>query len=110
MDGGSGKALPAGSVITHYDTFAPLVRKCRGLSEAVPFHHPASVLRGPNIKGFGLYCLAAISTHRYAPLTFDPAPRDSRDDRDDVLDTAPALKKAVTAVTVVTLGEDPGSG
>ena len=78
--------------------------------KAQPFHHPASVLRGPNIKGFGLYCLAAISTHRYAPLTFDPAPRDSRDDRDDVLDTAPALKKAVTAVTVVTLGEDPGSG
>ena len=40
MDGGSGKALPAGSVITHYDTFAPLVRKCRGLSEgAVSYTH-----------------------------------------------------------------------
>ena len=79
--------------------------KANGLSS-----RPASVLRGVKVKGFGLYCLAAISTHRYAPLTFDPAPRDSRDDRDDVLDTAPALKKAVTAVTVVTLGEDPGSG
>ena len=79
--------------------------KANGLSS-----HPASVLRGVKVKGFGLYCLAAISTRRYAPLTFDPAPRDSRDDRDDVLDTAPALKKAVTAVTVVTLGEDPGSG
>ena len=34
------------------------------------------------------------------PLTFAPAPRDSRDDRDDVLHTASALRKAVTAVTV----------
>ena len=56
-------------------------------------HHPASVLRGPKVKGYGLYCLAAISTRRYAPLTFDPAPRDGRDDRDNVSDTAPALKK-----------------
>lgn len=27
---------------------------------------------GPKVKGFGLYCLAAISTPRYAPLTFGP--------------------------------------
>ena len=52
-------------------------------------------------------CLAAISTRRYAPLTFAPAPRDSRDDRDDVLHTASALQKAVTAVTVVTPGVSP---
>ena len=65
---------------------------------------------GAKVKGYGLYCLAAISTRRYAPLTFDPAPRDSRDDRDDVSDTAPALKKAVTAVTVVTPGAVPASG
>ena len=83
-------------------------REQPGGGKAVPFHHPASVLRGPNIKGFGLYCLAAISTPRYAPLTFGPAPRDGRDDRDDVLHTAPALKKAVTAVTVVTPGVVPG--
>ncbi|GAA6295298.1 hypothetical protein F220043C3_37320 [Enterocloster asparagiformis] len=57
-----------------------------------------------------MYCLAAISTRRYTPLTFDPAPRDSRDDCDDVLDTAAALKKAVTAVTVVTPGAVPASG
>ena len=105
---GTGDALPAGSVITHYDTFIPsgckaswaLPRGCGGFApgncgclpqQGRPLkrapctppklchsplgrwerhslsHHPASVLRGPNVKGYGLYCLTAISTHRYAP-------------------------------------------
>ncbi len=70
---------------------------------------PASVLRGVKVKGFGLYCLAAISTRRYAPLTFAPAPRDSRDDRDGFFDTGGGAAEVVTAVTVVTPGEFPAS-
>lgn len=68
----------------------------------MPFHHPASVLRGPNVKGFGLYCLAAISTRKYAPLTVAPAPRDNRDGCDSFLDSRAGIGKIVTVVTVVT--------
>lgn len=64
--------------------------------------HPASVLRGPKVKGFGLYCLAAISTRKYAPLTVDPAPRDNRDGCDGFSDSRAGIGKIVTAVTVVT--------
>ena len=69
----------------------------------MPFHHPASVLRGPNVKGFGLYCLAAISTRKYAPLTVDPAPRDNRDGCDGFSDSRAGIGKIVTAVTAVTV-------
>ena len=64
--------------------------------------HPASVSRVPTVKGFGLYCLAAISTRRYAPLTVDPAPRDNRDGCDGFSDSRVGIGKIVTAVTVVT--------
>ena len=64
--------------------------------------HPASVSRVPTVKGFGLYCLAAISTRKYAPLTVDPAPRDNRDGCDGFSDSRAGIGKIVTAVTVVT--------
>ena len=64
--------------------------------------HPASVSRVPTVKGFGLYCLAAISTRKYAPLTVDPAPRDNRDGCDGFSDSRVGIGKIVTAVTVVT--------
>ena len=56
----------------------------------------------PTVKGFGLYCLAAISTRKYAPLTVAPAPRDNRDGCDSFLDSRAGIGKIVTAVTVVT--------
>ena len=56
----------------------------------------------PTVKGFGLYCLAAISTRKYAPLTVAPAPRDNRDGCDSFLDSRTGIGKIVTAVTVVT--------
>ena len=71
--------------------------KAAGLSS-----HPASVLRGAKVKGFGLYCLAAISTRKYAPLTVAPAPRDNRDGCDSFLDSRAGIGKIVTVVTVVT--------
>lgn len=71
--------------------------KASGLSS-----HPASVLRGVKVKGFGLYCLAAISTRKYAPLTVAPAPSDNRDGCDSFLDSRAGIGKIVTVVTVVT--------
>ena len=56
----------------------------------------------PTVKGFGLYCLAAISTRKYAPLTVDPAPRDNRDGCDGFSDSRAGIGKIVTVVTVVT--------
>ena len=56
----------------------------------------------PTVKGLGLYCLAAISTRKYAPLTVDPAPRDNRDGCDGFSDSSAGIGKIVTAVTVVT--------
>ena len=56
----------------------------------------------PTVKGFGLYCLAAISTRKYAPLTVAPAPSDNRDGCDSFLDSRAGIGKIVTAVTVVT--------
>lgn len=49
-----------------------------------------------------MYCLVAISTRKYAPLTVVPAPRDNRDGCDSFLDSRAGIGKIVTAVTVVT--------
>ena len=66
------------------------------------FPRPVSVVRGPKVKGYRLYCLAAISTRKYAPLTVAPAPRDNRDGYDGFSDSRAGIGKIVTAVTVVT--------
>ena len=55
------------------------------------FHRPASVFREES-KGVRVYCLAAISTRRYAPLTSGLAPCDSRDD----VFTPPPLSKKLS--------------
>ena len=64
----------------------------------------------PTVKGFGLYCLAAISTRKYAPLTVDPAPRDNRDGCDSFLDSRAGIGKIVTVVTVVTQSDRASDG
>lgn len=60
--------------------------KAKGLSTA------RQVFSVRKVKGYGFYCLAAISTRRYAPLTSGLAPCDSRDD----VFTPPPLSKKLS--------------
>ena len=111
---GDGGTLPAGSVITHYNTFIPVGCKVpwalpRGLGGFAPGNCgclPRVVARSVQLrfrlrrKLRSLPCSSFSTRNRFAGLRVGF--RDNRDDCDNLRGIPPSLFLVVTVVTVVT--------